>query len=337
MDYKKKYLKYKKKYLNLKGGNGDLIPKPIPIYRFVKDDDPNIFTSGKISKFNFENGSCILYQNAVYKLPCDPKRNNDEHEYLSTKPYGDTTNIVGFLKYIDEPFVNRNSMLDPKDYFKYSSMFRIRTVYEKLNRLVFITNYKVINNSKSESESESELKIVVGENTVFKNIKCPETGRGTNDVIVSHRSDNLDYIRGKQATCDHDDYPKKGCPSEPVVTNLGSLMPYPNDKEINFIGSGDIRGILIIAVASANELYHRPSYRPYSRPSKPSHGEFQYLASKNMINNEEIINDLLNAIQKEPELLTNIFEEESFKNYNTTFYKFDKSQDKKNKTKQNSL
>jgi hypothetical protein len=299
MDYKKKYLKYKKKYLDLKGGN--LIY--IPIYRFVKPHDPNIL----ISRSELEPKSLevdvddykmkILFHEVIYKIPCYQERNNNVHEYLAGNPYGGTTNIIGFLKYEDEPLdeFTRERVLNPQDYRFWSNKFRRNRSDEDLNRNVFITNYKQLNEN-------DQLKIQVGQKTIFNNIKCPESGIGRDEKKIYDWLFGEDTIEAKEATCDHPNYPEKGCPSIPVVANLGSLMPSPNGKEINFIGNSYIRGLLVIAVAKVVS----GKTRKYIQPPL-------YLKDRNKEHLiDKAIDKFLNNFNKNPVNLNNLLESSTF-------------------------
>lgn len=247
----------------------------IPIYRFIPDTHPALeYVEEKIRLMELNDGSKIQYILQYYNLTCDPDKNNNVHKYLATEPYDQTTNIVGFLKYQDEPIRDdvRRRIFDPQDYRVWSEQFRRPNGSERLYKVPFITSYE-----------QHDDQVLVGGTIVFNNINCPSEGTGEDDRIVYNpRFGEPDYIKGRQAECLHDGYPHHGCPDVPVVANLGSLMPNPNRKEINFIGSGKIRGIIVIAVA-------------------PRGGEYEYLANREAIPHEYIVSDFMNALARNPE------------------------------------
>lgn len=240
----------------------------IPIYRFIKDTDPHLEVSEPYV-LNFD-GVRIMYMKAIYNLRCDPSKDNDVHKYLASDPYGETTNIIGFLKFEDEPIRNRGDVLNPQDYFRWSKIFRIKSAVEKRNRVPFITSY----------EFRGDTAKVAGD-VIFNHVNCPDSGSGTDDIHV-YRGDESETIRGKLATCDNSMYPANGCPIVPVSANLGLLMPSPNRKEVNFIGNANIKGIVVIAIS--------PKGKPY-----------QYLSSSKMIRDEHYVSDLMKYLNDYPE------------------------------------
>lgn len=247
----------------------------IPIYRFLQDDDPALEPASIDAYVSTTyDGTRVKYMKFYYNLACDPVRNNDPHTYLATDPYGRSTNIVGFLKYEDEPLTEdqRKYIVNPQDYFQWSDMFRGPHGGERLYKVPFITSYEQINANQ----------VRVGGNAIFNSINCPPSGVGTNDVII-----NGEYIRGKQASCDHPNYPNRGCPPVPVVANLGRLMPSENRKELNFIGNSQIKGILVYAVA-------------------PPKSDFQYLSNPRPIKNEHIVSDYMELLKSNPDYFTSL-------------------------------
>lgn len=217
----------------------------IPIYRFISETDANLAISLP-NDINFSDGFRVRYSHAIYHLRCDPDKDNDVHTYLAANPYGGTTNIIGFLKFMDEPISpsTRQYIPDPQDYIAWARKFRLRAAYEVRNRVVFITTH----------QTEPDNVIRIANNVTFQHINCPLSGMGRDEVIVTDRYGD-DVIPGQEAICDHPDYPLRGCPPNSVAANLGDLMPNPNRKELNLIGDESLKGIVVFAVAPPGKDY----------------------------------------------------------------------------------
>ena len=195
-------------------------------------------------------------RSAHYNLLCLNELSFDVNSYLAGDSFAGTSNIQGFLTYLEVEHnlteLEYNFMeLGSNSFDKLATAFRNRSSYdEKACRKVFVTYIKQI--------PDEEYYVMIGD-MIFLHIKCPPEGQAQHDgKIVTTRYD-VEEVKPDVARCLNERYPEKVCPEEPIAVRLGELMPHPNDKEINLIGVDDnktfIEGLLIESVTYKNKKY----------------------------------------------------------------------------------
>lgn len=231
------------------------------LYRFTKKENLTLYNN--TYKINID-GYNYTYQLADFKLECNKKNDNNVDEYLVFNVETEY-NIAGFLIYNEKheekiKFLNETSK---EEYYNHYNHMYGRFGGNDIDniRYLFVTS---LNGHFKDYVDIINSEINIG-NTKFMYIDCPVSGKGADVRFLNEpRFGEATTFDRKKASCDNDEYPKKGCsPAIPLAMKLGNLMSSPNTIELNLIGTAGItyiRGFVLISINGITRNNNRITY-----------------------------------------------------------------------------